>query len=163
MGEVEVTNVEGMSGGFVGLDTSPDGTRLVATTQQTDQLLAFDTDSLALEQVAAVSVASGPYDVRYSPDGASVWFPNQDANVVTRVDPHTWKVATVVEHASFEQPHGVAVAPGSRTVYISNHGMSELKASPSNGSVAMIDAVEGTVRQVTEVGPYAAAIGRRPH
>lgn len=158
--EVEVTNVEGVSGGFVGLDTSPDGSHLVATTQQTDELLAFDTDSLALEQVASVSVAAGPYDVRYSPDGQSVWFPNQDANTVTRIDPRTWEVATVVEHESFEQPHGVAVAPNNRTVYISSHGMSELKASPSNGSVAVIDAARGTVRRVTEVGPYAAALGR---
>lgn len=157
--EVEVTNVRDMSGGFVGLDTSPEGERLVATTQQTDELLAFDTGSLALKQVASVSVGSGPYDVRYSPDGTSVWFPNQDANTVTHVDPETWTVATVVEHESFEQPHGVSVAPDSRTVYISSHGMSKLEASPSNGSVTLIDVTNGSVRRVTEVGPYAAAIG----
>jgi DNA-binding beta-propeller fold protein YncE len=157
--KVEVTNVDGMSGGFVGLDTSPDGEQLVATTEQTNELLAFDADSLALDQVASLSVASGPYDVRYSPDGESVWFPNQDANAVTRIDPGTWNVATVVEHGSFEQPHGVAFAPDSRTVYISSHGMSRLKASPSNGSLTLIDAAAGSVRRVTEVGPYAAAIG----
>lgn len=157
--KVEVTNVDGMSGGFVGLDTSPDGEQLVATTEQTNELLAFDADSLALDQVASLSVASGPYDVRYSPDGESVWFPNQDANAVTRVDPRTWDLATVVEHGSFEQPHGVAVAPDSRTVYISSHGMSRLKASPSNGLLTLIDAAAGSVRRVTKVGPYAAAIG----
>lgn len=159
-GEVEVTNVEGVSGGFVGLDTSPDGTRLVATTQQSSELLAFDTSSLALRQVASVSVAPGPYDVRYSPDGQSVWFPNQDANTVTRVDTQRWEIAIVVEHDAFVQPHGVAVTPDSRTVYISSHGMYELDGSPSNGTVTVIDASEGTVRRVTEVGPYAAALGR---
>lgn len=65
-----------MSGGVVGLDTSPGGERLVATTQQTDEPVAFDTGSLDLEQVASVSDGSGPYDVRYSPVGTSVWFPN---------------------------------------------------------------------------------------
>lgn len=157
--KVEVTNVEGMSGGFVGLDTSPDGTRLVATTQQTDELLAFDTEALTVEKVASVSVAPGPYDVRYSPDGRSVWFPNQDAGSVTRVNVRTWEVATVVENDAFIQPHGVAVASDSRAVYISSHGMSKLKTTPSNGSVALIDASNGAVRRVTEVGSYAAAIG----
>jgi len=158
-GEVEVTNVEGLSGGFVGLDTSPDGTRLVATTQQTDQLLAFDTDSLALKQVAAVSVAAGPYDVRYSPDGRSVWFPNQEANTVTQVSTHEWAVTGVVESDGFAQPHGVVVTPDSRTVYVTSHGMSGLEAAPANGTLAVIDATSGSVKRITEVGPYAAAPG----
>jgi len=157
--DVTVTNVEDMSGGFVGLDTSPDGTRLVATTQRTDELLAFDTDTRPLDRVASVSVSSGPYDVRFSPDGNSVWFPNQDAGAVTRVNANTWTVASVIEHEAFVQPHGVAISSDTRTVYISNHGMSKLKASPSDGSVAVIDAVNSTVRRITKVGPYAAALG----
>lgn len=158
--DVRVKTVENLSGGFVGLDTSPDGTRLVATTQQTNELLAFNSEVLPLDKIASISVASGPYDVRYSPNGQSVWFPNQDAGTVTRVNPQTWTVASVIEHEAFVQPHGVAVAPNTRTVYISNHGMSELNASPSNGSVALIDATNESVRRVTSVGPYAAALGR---
>lgn len=69
--------------------------------------------------------------------------PNQDGHAVTRVDPRTCEVATVVEHASFERPHGVAVAPDARTVYISSHGMPKLNASPSNGSVALISVATG--------------------
>lgn len=158
--EVEITRVDDMSGGFVGLDTSPDGRRLVATTQQTAEMLAFDSQSLALEQIAAVAVEPGPYDVRFSPDGESVWFPNQQANTVTKVDARSWTVATVVESDSFLRPHGVAVSPDSRTVYVTSHGMEALRGRPENGTFTVVRASDGTVRQVTAVGPFAAALGR---
>lgn len=74
--------------------------RLVPTSQQTNELFAFNTDALALKKVASVSEAAGPYDVRYSPDGESVCFPKQDAGAVTPVDPDTWQVATVGPYAA---------------------------------------------------------------
>lgn len=158
--EVEIARVDDMSGGFVGLDSSPDGTRLVATTQQTAQLLAFDSHSLALEQIAAVPVEPGPYDVRFSPDGQSVWFPNQTANTVTKVDARSWEVAAVVRSHAFVRPHGVAISPDSRVVYVTSHGMEALRARPENGTLTLIRGSDGTVRQVTAVGPFAAALGR---
>jgi DNA-binding beta-propeller fold protein YncE len=179
-----VTTVTGASHAFVGLATSPDGRRLVATTQLTDRLLAFDTgDPRQLKLLASVPVGTLPYDVAYSPDGRSVWFPNQRVNTVTRVDTRTWTVSAVISHESFVEPHGVVVTADSRTIYISSHGPTAAQSDrtdagrvPSrgtgadtaahimagqrgNGTVAVIDASTHAVRRVTTVGPYAAALG----
>lgn len=170
-GRVSVTTLPGPPHGFVGLATSPDGRRLVATTQITNQLLAFETaDPRTLGQIAAVPVAPGPYDVAYSPDGLSVWVPDQRADCATQVDTRTWTVAAVVRGDGFAEPHGVAVTPDSRTVYITNHGRllaesaapgvpSGPDAPRANGTVVVIDAPTHAIRTVAEVGPFAAAPG----
>ena len=170
-GAVHVTNVDGPPQAYVGLAVSPDGKTVVATTQLTARLLAFRTGGEQLEQLATVQVEALPYDVTFSPDGRSVWFPNQRAGAVTQVDATSWTVAQVIRHAAFEEPHGVVFSPDGATVYISSHGRAQGAAdthagaghdmdSPrSNGTLAVIDAASGTVRSVTEVGPYAASLG----
>lgn len=108
----------------------------------------------------------------FSPDGGSVWFPNQRAGAVTRVDVSSWTVAAVIRHAAFEEPHGVALSPDGATVYISSHGRAaaghgsdpaaaghDMQSPRANGTLVVIDARTGTIRSVTEVGPYAAALG----
>jgi DNA-binding beta-propeller fold protein YncE len=168
-----ITNLEGAQS-FVGLATSPDGTHLVATTQITNRLLAFDArQKEKLELVASISVEELPYDVTYSPDGSEVWFPNQLAGAVTKVDARSWTVDTVIRHPAFQEPHGVVLSGDGSLVYVSSHGRT-LGAAPdsaamghdmhtprANGNVAVIDVESGEVRTVTEVGPYAAALGIR--
>ena len=172
-GSVRITDVGGPPQAFVGLAVSPDGSTLVATTQLTASLLAFETHANgALTPVASIAVEALPYDVAYSPDGASVWFPNQRAGAVTRVDTKTWTVGAVIRHAAFEEPHGVAVSADRRTVFVSSHGRAQdaqpaeqgraehgMDAPRANGTLAVIDAESGDVRSVTIVGPYAAALG----
>jgi DNA-binding beta-propeller fold protein YncE len=171
-GEVLVTEVEGPPHAFVGLAVSPDGGRVVATTQLTDLLLAFEPVADGeLVQIASVPVAGSPYDVTFSPDGLSVWFPNQRAGAVTRVDARDWTVSAVVEHPAFQEPHGVVLSPDGATVYVSSHGRvasaaearagagHDMESPRENGTLAVIDAASGSVESVTEVGPYAAALG----
>lgn len=170
-GDVQVTDVQGPPQAFVGLAVSPDGSTVVATTQLTDRLLAFTPDRDGrLAPIASVAVEALPYDVTFSPDGASVWFPNQHAGAVTRVDVAGWRVAVVVRDPAFQEPHGVALSPDGGTVYVSSHGRAAIPgaadpgahdmASPrENGTLAILDAATGTRRSVSEVGPYAAALG----
>lgn len=160
-GDVRVTAVAPAPNGFVGLATSPDGLRVVATTQLTDRLLVFDaTDFSRLETVASVPVESTPYDVAFAPDGRSVWFPNQGADAVTRVDASDWTVTATIRHAAFVEPHGVVFSPDGREVYITSHGRALADTGGrANGTLARLHAATGRVVAVTEVGPYAAAPG----
>lgn len=171
-GHISITTLDGPPQSFVGLATSPDGRQVVATTQLSDRLLAFDaSDRSRLALVASVEVGPLPYDVAFSPDGKSVWFPNQRAGTVTRVDSRNWAITAVVRHPAFQEPHGVVVTADSRTVYVSSHGRTlaqpahaagaghDMNTPRSNGTVAVIDAASGEVTSVTEVGPYAAALG----
>ncbi|HEU4697827.1 MAG TPA: hypothetical protein VFS40_01465 [Gemmatimonadales bacterium] len=171
---VRVTNVAGPPHTFVGFAISPDGSRLVSTTQLTNRLLVFDTgDPAGLKQIAEVAVDPWPYDAAYSPDGRAVWFGNQHGDDVTEVDARTWRVAGVVRDPAFAEPHGVALSPDGRTVFVSSHGrvpggagagtMSMtshyMSGERANGTLVVIDAATRTVRRVIEVGPYASAIG----
>jgi DNA-binding beta-propeller fold protein YncE len=87
------------------------------------------------------------------------------------VDATSWTVTAVIRDPAFQEPHGVVLTPDSRTVYVSSHGRvlgeraghaaagHDMDSPRANGSLAVIDAATGTVRRVTEVGPYAAALG----
>jgi DNA-binding beta-propeller fold protein YncE len=87
------------------------------------------------------------------------------------VDAASWTVTAVIRDSAFQEPHGVVLTPDSRTVYVSSHGRvlgghgghaaagHDMDSPRANGSLAMIDAASGRVRKVTEVGPYAAALG----
>lgn len=188
-GEVRTEAVADAPSGFVGLAVSPDGSRLAATTQVNDRMLAFDASgSDGLEPRASIPVEAGPYDMTFSPDGRFVWFPNQQANAVTRVEATNWTVDRVLHHPAFVEPHGVIFTPDGGTVYVTSHGESVAgpedgaeseggAADPAgevdesgdeghvsmrargNGTVVTIDAFTTDVRSVTEVGPYAAAPG----
>lgn len=170
-GDVQLTDLPGPAQAFVGLAVSPDGRILVATTQLSGRLLAFSTHG-GLTPAASVAVEALPYDVTFSPDGADVWFPNQRAGALTRVDTRTWTVTSVIRHAAFEEPHGVVLSPDGATVYVTSHGRAagapatdhagathDMDSPRGNGTLALIDAATGRVRSVTEVGPYAAAPG----
>src|SRR5690606_17468967 len=171
-GDVTVTNVEGPPRAYVGLAVSPDGSTVVATTQLTAELLTFAAGGGELVQRASVRVESLPYDVAFSPDGKAVWFPNQRAGAVTRVDARTWKVTAVIRNAAFQEPHGVVFSPDGATVYVSSHGRAEgghgdahagathdMSSPRRNGTLAVLDAATGRALHVPEVGPYAAALG----
>lgn len=174
-GRVSLIDAEDAPNGFVGLAASPDGRLLVATTQITNRLLAFDaTGEEVPSLLASVAVEPGPYDVAFHPDGRSVWFPNQSVDAVTRVDVATWSVAATIRHEAFVEPHGVVFAPDGRAAYVTSHGRAlgspggtparptgtaPPAGSRANGTVAVIDGTTGAVRAVTEVGPYAAAPG----
>jgi len=162
-GRVEVKAVPEAPNGFVGLDTSPDGSRLVATAQIVDRLLAFDVGGPeGLRRVATVPVEPGPYDVAYSPDGRFVWFPNQRADAVTRVETGGWTVDAVVRSEGFVEPHGVILSPDGRRAYVTSPGRPGDGPSRSAGTVVVLDAERGTVRAVTETGPYTTAPGLAP-
>ena len=172
-GTVRVTDIGGAPQSFVGLAVSPDGSTVVATTQLSARLLAFDVAADgALHGVAVVEVEALPYDVAYSPDGQFVWFPNQLADAVTRVDTDTWRVSTVIRHPAFEEPHGVVVSPDGVTVFVTSHGRAassrgaqhggaghDMASSRENGTMVTIDAHSGKVLSVGVAGPYAAAPG----
>lgn len=177
-GDVAIVRVEDAPNGLVGLSVSPDGSRVVATTQVTDRMVAFDaTGPGLLAPIASLPVESGPYDAAFSPDGRLVWFPNQQAGSVTQVDASSWQIDAVLRHPSFAEPHGVIATPDGRTLYVTSHGralgaadsarvhtlpeaaMPDMTIPRANGSVAVIDVESGKVISVTEVGPYAAAPG----
>jgi len=164
-GELAITTLEGEHPHvFVQFAVSPDGTRLVATTEHTNKLLVFDsTDPDRLRLLHTLDVNPMPWHPSFSPDGRWVWFGNQASNTVTVVDALRWKVDAVIEGEGLAEPHGSAISPDGRWVYISNRntkGTYRGKGTDERpGTLVVIDANRREIVKVLEVGRYAAGLG----
>lgn len=165
-GELELLTLEGPPHVFVHFAISPDGSRLVSTTELTGKLLVFDiSDPPAISLERSIDVNAAPWHPAFTPDGHFVVFGNKNANTVTVVDAGAWTVAAVIEGEGLAEPHGAAVAPDGRYAYVSNRntkGEYEAGATEEgapHGTVAVIDLDSMKISRVIEVGAYAAGIG----
>ena len=176
-GRVELADVAGPLHAYVTFALSPDGTRLAASTQLTHSLLGFDVTGVTPTPLGAADVMPFGYQVAFTPDGRSVWLGNQRSGAVTEISAADWTVAGVVRDTAFHEPHGVAVSPDGRTVYVSSHGVQTaaaptttadtahggmhagMNAPRGGGTLALIDTRSRTVRKIVPVGRYATALG----
>ncbi|MGH7699750.1 MAG: lactonase family protein [Gemmatimonadales bacterium] len=118
---VGLTAVDGPPHAFVQFAVSPVAPILVATTELSGRLLAFDiTDPAAPRLRASVEVGATPWDPVFTPDGRYVFFGNYRANTVTVVETAGWTVAKVIRGAGLAEPYGSAVSPDGRYVFIAN-------------------------------------------
>ncbi|MFQ5690564.1 MAG: YncE family protein, partial [Gemmatimonadota bacterium] len=161
--EGEIASLQGPFQVLVQFAVSPDGRWLVGTGQITGRLIAFDISEPGAPRVArTVQVGEAPWHPVFGREGRYVYVPNQADNSVSVVDATTWEVAAVVEGEGLAEPHGSAVSPDGRFVYISNHNLKREYApagSPGRGDVVVIDARTRRIVKVIDVPPYASGIG----
>jgi DNA-binding beta-propeller fold protein YncE len=136
---------------------------MVGGGQMTGDLLVFDISGDAPTVVESIDVGGQPWHPVWSKDGRFIWIPNQTANTVSVVDAGSWTVTDVIEHPALIEPHGSAVSPDGRTVYVSSRNVAG-DYHPADGSdrrpgtVVAIDAASHEVLAVIEVGRYAAGM-----
>ncbi|MFW6078468.1 MAG: YncE family protein [Gemmatimonadota bacterium] len=158
--EVEISTLDGPTHTLVQFAVSPDGRWMVATGQLTARMLVFDlADPMRPRPVRSVEVGAEPWHPVFSPDGGTVWFANKGANTVTAVDAESWTVAGVVRGDALAQPHGAAVSPDGRRVYISSNDLDDAYGEDGAGTFVVIDAERREIVEVVEVGLNAAGIG----
>jgi YVTN family beta-propeller protein len=145
-GEVTLTQVPGdMEHMFVGLSTSPDGRTVVATTQMTDKVFLFDASTPGKLVLRATLDSPGwPWDQAWTADGSEFWFGNQKANTVTVVNAKTMKIDDVIQGEGLAEPHGIAISPDQRYVFVSNHNLQgvytpRVERPGGTGTVVVID------------------------
>ncbi len=149
---------------------SPDGKRVVATDQMFNQALVFDaTDPTHLREIAVIPVDAWPWHAAFTPDGREVWFGDQRANSVTVLDAATWKVAAVIKGKGLAEPHGIAISPDGKFVYVSNHNLQGAYTAATvgprgTGTVVVIDRASRKIVKVIETDrdPVGMSLTGRP-
>ncbi len=152
---------------FVDFAISPDGKTMITGGQMSGKLMFFDaTASAELPMEKMIDVNDQPWHPVFSADGKYAYFANKTANSLTEVDMKTREVSRVVEGEGFNQPHGAAISPDGRYVFVSNNNLDNSRPSATNpnsfpGTVTVVDRASFEVVKVIEVGPYASGIATR--
>lgn len=164
-GELQLVDVAGPAHTLTAFSVSPDGRWLLATGETSNQLLVFDlADNAKPRFVRGVPMEAGPFESIFTWDGSMVAVTNLRANVVSLLDPEGWRVAAILRDPSFMQPHGLALSPDGRYLYVSSrhqgggaHDHEGMNAT-ATGTVTVICIPTGELVKVIPVGNYAAGI-----
>ncbi|MGM0705395.1 MAG: beta-propeller fold lactonase family protein [Bacteroidota bacterium] len=151
----EVTPLDGPTHVMVQMAASPTSATVVGTGQVTGQLLFFTReDNGALAPDTSLQVGSQPWHPVYSPDGERIYVPNKESNTISVVDAEARTVAETIEHPSLTQPHGTALSPDGRYLYVSNnHRQMDMEMDDMEGNMEedMEDEMEQDNREHEEM------------
>lgn len=165
-GDVKLIDIAGPAHGLTQGSISPDGRWLAVTAELTDELLVFDlSDPVTPKLAHQVPTPDGPFEAAFTGDSKRIFVSALNANQVAVIDTKTWAVSDTITNDQFAQPHGVAISPDGRYVFVSNrsqkggaHDHEGHKAS-GQGVLAVICAATAKVDTVLTVGKYAAGLG----
>ncbi len=165
--EISLERIQGEQHTLVQFAISPNGQMMVVGGQLSGKFFFFDlSDPFKPVPDGSIQVGMAPWHPVFSPDGNFVWFGNKMGNRATVVDVAERKVAETIEGLS--EPHGAAISPDGRNVYISNNNLNG--AYPGRykwqdghlpGIIAVIDSESREITKMLEVGPNPTGLGTR--
>jgi YVTN family beta-propeller protein len=163
-GETTLTRLDGTTQTLVQFAMTPDGSTLLGGGQRTGQLLLFDaTDAPSLTVTDTLQVGREPWHPVVSGDGTTAYVPNKRSHSVSVVDLTNAGVTTTIEGAGLAQPHGTALSPDGRYLFVSNNNRDGTYTpsgdNPKAGTVTVIDTNTNEITEVIEVGAYPTGIG----
>jgi YVTN family beta-propeller protein len=119
-----------MPNGTQGITVSPDGKRVLAMDYKDPKFMVIDTATDKIVDTVAVDKnQTGPFRVKYSPDGSKLVTCDSQAglaNIISTSDLHGKQTVLTVG----KTPFGIAFSADSKTALVSNHG---------DGTISVID------------------------
>jgi len=119
-----------MPNGTQGITVSPDGKRVLAVDYKDPKFMVIDTATdKIVDTVAVEKNQTGPFRVKYSPDGSKLVTCDSQAglaNIINTADLHGKQTVLTVG----KTPFGIAFSADSKTALVSNHG---------DGTISVID------------------------
>ena len=172
--DLALEDLEGPVHTLVQFAVSPDGSTLVGTAQLTGQLLIFDlSDPNQPRLTDHVEVGRQPWHPVFGPDGRTVYFGVKLDNKVVAVDVTSGEILWTTEHMALSAPHGSALSPDGRHLFISSNGpggmamggMAEEEHAmhedhhARTGTLTVLDTADGSVVKVLEMGANTTGLG----
>lgn len=119
-GRVTLSTIPGAPRSLVEFAVSPDGRWMVVGGELSNTVLVYDLNQAPpLKPVREFAVGGKPWHPSFAPDGKHVYFPLLLDNAVAEVDPYAG-IVTRRFTEGFAQPHGSAVSPDGRYLFVSN-------------------------------------------
>ena len=132
-----------MPNGTQGIAVSPDGKRVLAVDYKDPKFMVIDTATdKIVDTVAVEKNQTGPFRVRYSPDGSKLVTCDSQAglaNILSTADLHGKQTVLTVG----KTPFGIAFSADSKTALVSNHG---------DGTISVIDLPAAKVVKTFKAG-----------
>jgi YVTN family beta-propeller protein len=162
--ETELTRLGGDTQTLVQFARTPDGATLIAGGQSTGQLLLFDaSEAPSLSVTDTLQVGKQPWHPVITDDGATAYVPNKQSHSISVVDLDKPAVTATIEGEGLAQPHGAALSPDGRYLFVSNNNRkgtySPTGDNPEAGTVTVIDTRTHEISKVIEVGTYPTGVG----
>ena len=149
---------------YVQLDITADGETAYITGEQGNQVHVLDLqDPTTPSLVDSISVDGRPWHPQLSDDGSTLYFGSKATNTVTALATASFNTATV-QGPGLANPHGSALSPDGRFLYVSNanaNGSYESSSGENVGTVVVIDTQTRDIETVVEVGKEPAGINTR--
>jgi DNA-binding beta-propeller fold protein YncE len=132
-----------MPNGTQGITVSPDGKQVLAVDYREPKFVVIDTATdKIVDTVAVEQNRTGPFRVKYSPDGSKLVTCDSQAglaNILNTADLHGKQQVLTVG----KTPFGIAFSADSKTALVSNHG---------DGTISVIDVGSGKVVKTFQAG-----------
>ena len=164
--EVTFTLVSAPFHSFVQFALSPDGDRMVASGQESNQVVILDTGAPpGISRIGAIEVGNQPWHPVWTPDGQTVYVGNKNDHTVSVLNMNNFTVVQTISGNGLAEPHGSAVSPDGEFVFISNRNTSgtyqpryDLGNNRNKGTVVVINTATNEIDKVIEVGRFPAGL-----
>ncbi len=151
---------------YVQFDISADGQMAYVTGQVAGQVQILGLEDPASPTLLdSVDVGAEPWHPQLSADGSTLYFGSKATDTIYAMDTDAPYDLTPITGDGIAQPHGSALSPDGRYLYISNsnqNGTYRPSSGEDIGTVVVIDTQnDNTLRNVIEVGENPAGINTR--
>lgn len=125
---------------------TPDGTRLLATSQGNNNVRVYSIPSFAL--LGTINVGAGPRGIAITPDGSTAYVVNINGSSVSVIRMSDYSVTSTI--AVGNSPISVAINPAGTRAYVTNYG---------SGNISVINTSTNTViTAITAASPWRIVI-----
>lgn len=168
--DLQLTELDGPTHTYVQFALSPDRSRMLVTGQTSGQVLLLDVSAAqAPELVRSLDVGGEPWHPTWGPDGRFAYVPRKAADAVDVVDVEAWRVAATVTGEGLSQPHGSAMSPDGRHLFVTSNNLDGAWRPPDRqqaggdppGAVVVIDTESHEIVDVITVGHNPTGLGTR--